>query len=268
MKGPFPIICRGHSGSRLLCETFRQNRMWMGKADNEQRDSAEFGQGRGIVRELVRAGFEYPEMDEPAKQEIRDLMVTLVEGSKSNCPNPEEMVAFGWKRPVTTFTCEIFLDAYPESKTVHLVRDGRDAMLSRLNSRMSRLHDSLNRLAVFGDANMTEYHGKPLDKSTVEEYRNEIEMHHWVTAVSFGMRGRKYGSDRYLEIRYEDLCQNPEETTRTVFEFLDVPFRDEAREWVKANASPRAIGKWKGREEELADAIRIGEPLLKEFGYM
>jgi len=269
LKGPYPIIGRGHSGSRLLCEAFRQNRFWMGISDNEQRDTREFGQGRPAVRELVRNGFRYSELDETEKRQLQNVMATVVEGSKDNCPNPDEMIAFGWKRSVTTFTCEIFLDAYPEAKTVHLVRDGRDVMLSRVPriSKLSEPDDRFNTLVVFGDAGVTEYRGRPLDQSTVEDYRNEIEMHHWVTVVRFGMRARKYG-DRYLEVRYEDLCENPEKTMSRVFEFLDVPFVDQSREWIKANASVKSIGKWRGREEELRDAIKIGEPLLQELGYV
>src|SRR5688500_18501314 len=202
MKGPYPIICRGHSGSRLLCEAFRMNRIWMGLADNPQRDAEEFSQGKPVVRELVERGFSYPELSQTEKREAQRLMTTLVETSKANCPVPDEKVAFGWKRAITTFTCEIFLDAYPEAKTVHLVRDGRDVMLSRLNVRMGNLKNKLNRLVVFGDADITRYRGRPLDDGVVEEYRNEIEMHHWVTAVNFGRRARRYG-DRYLEVRYE-----------------------------------------------------------------
>lgn len=267
MKGPYAIICRGHSGSRLLCEAFRQNRMWMGKCNNEQRDSLEFGAHERVVRDLIRYGFQYPDMTETERRAVQDIMVTVVEGSKRNCPNPHDMVAFGWKRPVTTFMCEIFLDAYADAKTVHLIRDGRDAMLSRLDARMNRLNKPLNRLIVFGDTNVNSYRGRALDQATVDAYRNELEMHHWVTAVGFGMRGRRY-TDRYLEIRYEDLCRYPEKTMQKVFEFLDVPFSQESREWIIANASPRSIGKWKGREEELSDAIRVGEPLLKELGYI
>jgi len=266
LKGPYPIICRGHSGSRLLCEAFRQNRIWMGLSDNEQRDASEFSQGKADVRYLVREAFRYSELAHAEKKQIQDVMITLVEKAKSNCPDPEDSVAFGWKRPVTIFTCEIFLDAYPEAKTVHLLRDGRDVMLSRLNFRMKNLHLPLNSLVVFGDPAVSSYRGQPLTESVVEEYRNEIEMHHWVTAVRFGMRARRY-ADRYLEIRYEDLCRYPVRTMTTVFEFLDVPFLETAREWVKENASVKGIGKWKGREEELSDAIRIGEPLLKELGY-
>lgn len=238
----------------------------MGVSDNKQRDAKEFDQRNPVVRYLVQAGFRYSELAEPARLELQRLMRGLVELSKNNCPNPEERIAFGWKRAITTFACEAVLDAYPEAKTVHLIRDGRDVMLSRLQARMRHLDDPYNRLVVFGDPSVSEYRGKPLSQAIIE-YRNEIEMHHWVTAVTFGLKAAKYG-DRYLQVRYEDLCEYPEKTLSQVFDFLDLPLLPESRDWTIANASVASIGKWKGREEELRDAIQIGEPLLKQLGYV
>jgi hypothetical protein len=238
----------------------------MGLADNTQRDAEEFKQTSPVTRYLVQDGCRYSDLPQGSRRQLQVLFRELVEQSKRNCPDPDGRIAFGWKRAITTFTCEIFLDAYPEARTVHLVRDGRDAMLSRLNARMNHLDDPLNRLVVFGDPSVTEYRNRPLSQA-VELYRNELEMLHWVTAVRFGLRARRYRG-RYLEVRYEDLCEKPEQTMETVFNFLEVPFREEARTWIKANASTRSIGKWRGREGELEEATRIGEPLLRELGYI
>ena len=238
----------------------------MGLSDNPTRDSYEFRQDNPAVRYLIQAGFHYAELNETAREQVRNLVTTLIEESRQNCPDLSQVVAFGWKRAIMTYACEIFLDAYPSARTVHLIRDGRDAMLSRLRSRMAQLDDPINRLVVFGNPGITHYRDKAINQQVVNEYRNEFEMHHWVTAVRFGMRARRYG-DRYLEVRYEDLCRDPENTMAGVFEFLDVPFLASTRDWVKANASVRSVGKWRGREEELKDAIQIGEPLLTELGY-
>jgi hypothetical protein len=267
LKGPFPIFCRGHSGSRLLCEAYRRNRIWMGLTENQQRDSEEFGQEHAVVRQLIKAGFNYGSLKPAERENARKALSTLVDASKANCPNPKDYIAYGWKRPVMTFALEVVLDTFPDARVVHLIRDGRDTMLSRLDWRMSHLSLPINRMAVFGDPDISEYRGKPLNNDTVAEYRNEIEMHHWVTAVTVGMRGRKY-PDRYLEVRYEDLCSDPGEVIRRVFEFLGLPLMDETRSWLVQNASVRAIGKWRGLEAELAGAIAIGEPLLNELGYM
>jgi len=267
MRGPYPIICRGHSGGRLLCEAYRQNNIWMGKADNDQRDAEEFAQANPVVRYLVQEGFRYSELAPATKSQAQQLMRGLVEELRANCPDPDDRPAYGWKRAISTFTCEIFMDAYPDAKTVHLVRDGRDVMLSRLDSRMGSLDDPINRLVVFGDPSATTIDGQTLSKSVLEVYRNDIEMHHWVTAVSFGMRAQQYAG-RYLEVRYEDLCRCPVETMSAVFDFLDVPFLEQAKDWITTHASTSSIGKWKGREEELADPTRIGEPLLQKLGYV
>ncbi len=267
MKGPFPIICRGHSGGRLLAEAFCQNGFWMGVTNEKTKDDMEFTLRRPVVRELAYEGFHYPNMPAATQEQVRQKMRALVEVSKSQCPNPAGYIAYGWKRAVTTFMVQITLDAFPEAKVVHLIRDGRDAMLSRLDSRMRQLDDPCNRLMVFGDENVSQYRGQPLTREVVEQYRNEIEMHHWVTAVRFGMRGRLYAG-RYLEVFYEELCAQPVETLARVFEFLEVPFRAQAREWAAANASPARIGKWKQNHAELKEAIAIGEPLLRELGYV
>lgn len=267
MKGPFPIICRGHSGGRLLAEAYIQNGFWMGETNEKTKDDMEFSQRIPLVRELAHAGFRYSSMTPAEQEQVRQKMRGLVEASKNHCPNPADYVAFGWKRAVTTFMVEITMDAYPEAKVVHLIRDGRDTMLSRLDSRMRKLDDPGNRLMIFGDEHVSHYRGQPLSRELVEEYRNEIEMEHWVTAVRFGMRGRKY-AERYMEVLYEDLCSHPAETLGRVFEFLEVPYRAEARAWVIANASAARMGKWKANHEELKDAIAIGAPLLEELGYV
>jgi hypothetical protein len=266
MRGPFPIVCRGHSGSRLLSELYTRNRIWMGIRDNLQRDSQGFGQGNRSIGRLIRAAFDYPDLPEDRRLELRRTVREVVEESRDRCPAPGVMLGYGWKRPITIFASEIFMDEFPEARMVHLIRDGRDVMLSRLDHRMNGFQSELNRLTIFGDAGVMEYRGRKLDRAVVEEFRNELEMQHWVTAVRFGMRARRYG-DRYLEVRYEDLCERPDVTLAEVFEFLAVPFLKESRAWAMQNASTVSIGKWRGRDDELAEAIALGKPLLQELGY-
>ena len=268
MKGPFPIFCRGHSGGRLLCEAFIENNFWMGITNPRTKDDAVFSQRNPTVQHLLANAFIYPTLPEDEKTALQQTLRSLVDESKNKCPDPESRIAYGWKRGITTFLVEIFMDAFPQSKAIHLIRDGRDVMLSRLNSRMKQLSDDpLNKSLVFGDAEINEYNGLPLNWKTVKTYRNEIEMHHWVTATEFGMKGRSYPG-RYLEIFYEDLCRQPVETLAKVFDFLEVPFLPGARNWIAENASPKRIGKWTGQEHFLHNAIKVGEPLLKKLGYL
>lgn len=267
MQGPFAIVCRGHSGGRLLSEAFRQNNFWMGMSENDMRDAEEFSIRHERVRHLVEQAFQYAQLPAEAKEGLRAQMRELVAASKNNCPHPEAYSAHGWKHAITIFTVEMLLEAMPQARVIHLIRDGRDVMLSRLNSRMKQLDDPVNQLMVFGKNEVTEYRGLPLQTKAVKKYRNEIEMKHWVTAVEFGMRGRKYHG-QYLEVIYEELCTHPVETLARVFDFLQTPFLPAAREWVGNNASAKRIGKWKELNGELTEAINIGAPLLRELGYL
>ena len=191
MKGPFPIFCRGHSGSRLLCEAFVQNGVWMGVCTAPTWDSVGFAQRLPEVRELLELGFRYRESGLAERRIAQEKLRAPVERVRRSCPDPRDHPAYGWKRAVTTFMMDIFFDAFPEGKVVHLIRDGRDCMLSRLDVRMARLHDPLNRRVVFGAFEVNRYRGAVLNVETIERFRNEIEMLHWVTVVRFALRGRE-----------------------------------------------------------------------------
>ncbi len=267
MLGPFPIFCRGHSGSRLLAEAYRRNGIWMGLSDNRTRDAREFRQANPEVQYLIRQGFYYHQLSPEEKKEARRRLRTLVETSRKHCPNPKQYVGYGWKRAVTTFFMPILIDEFPESRIVHLIRDGRDVMLSRLNARMRNLDDPLNRLVVFGDETVTCFNGHPLTRKTVKRHRLAIEMMHWVTVVRFA---RRHGGQarHYLEIRYEDLVARPADTLERVFHFLGVPVKPDVLDWAQQHASPARVGKWRDYPELYEEAINLGQSLLQELGYL
>jgi hypothetical protein len=239
----------------------------MGMSDNKTGDTKELSPNRRPeVTFLVQEAFRYSELSQTEKEQLQQKMRELVETVRHNCPNPDSMIGYGWKLGITIFTVEIFLEAFPEGKVIHLIRDGRDVMLSR-RKRSKKLDDPFNKLVVLGDASVSQYRGQPLTSQVIKKYRNELEMHHWVTAVRFGMRGRRF-KDQYMEILYEELCTRPVETLAKVFGFLEVPFYPQTSEWIVANASTARIGKWKQHGDEINDAIKIGEPLLRELGYL
>jgi hypothetical protein len=82
---------------------------------------------------------------------------------------------------------------FPETRFVHLVRDGRDVAASFIELRWA---DTIERAAL-----------------------------HWRDRV---LRGRAVGaslpSSRYTEVRYEDLVERPEPTLRGLCAFLGLPF--------------------------------------------
>jgi hypothetical protein len=86
---------------------------------------------------------------------------------------------------------------FPNARFVHMLRDGRDVALSTID--LKRFHRHAATCA-----------------------------HFWSRQVGGAMReGEALGPDRYLELRYEDLIDDPERELRRLCAFGDLPF-DEA----------------------------------------
>ncbi|MBX3707249.1 MAG: sulfotransferase [Pseudomonadales bacterium] len=84
-----------------------------------------------------------------------------------------------------------FVDAFPEAKVIHIVRDPRDVLLSLARR------------------------GKPLLESAET----------WIASTAAIAAHR--GNPRLLEVRYEDLCREPDATLARICLFLDVTFDPE-----------------------------------------
>lgn len=229
---------------------------------NSSLDGEDFGDGNEVIRKVMRNAFRYHRKDEAYREATRQMVRDVVQTARDSCPNEADYFGFGWKHPRTNYYTEVLLDAEPDAKVVHLIRDGRDCMLSRIASAV-KITKPGGRLLVFGDRH---YETDQSDEY-IRTHRNELEMHLWVTSLKMGMKGRNYPG-RYLEVRYEDICMDPIPSLQRVFDFLEVPMLDETREWAVANIKQSRIGKWVGREEELKNAIAIGEPMLRELGYL
>jgi len=103
----------------------------------------------------------------------------------------------GEKDPAnSTFLTQI-KENYPQAKIVHIIRDPRDIILSRLNTEMEQ-------------------------DAPIEFYaQNYVE--------AFGkarMEGKQLFGKNYIEIYYEDLITNPESVLRKVCEVVEVSYDD------------------------------------------
>jgi hypothetical protein len=103
---------------------------------------------------------------------------------------------FGDKTPVYVLAISPIARLLPESKFVHVVRDGRDSALS--------------------------YKEVPWGPRSIDE-----AAFRWRRAVNKAREaGRELGSERYLELRYEALVADPSVVVSTVCEFIEVPFEE------------------------------------------
>lgn len=91
---------------------------------------------------------------------------------------------------------------------------------------------------------------------------------HWVNSV---MVGRHFGmmmKDRYLEVKYEDLCLNFEATVKQVLGFLGYSVDKSVIDDLLPKVRTKSVGKHKAMPQEWQDEVmQIIKPHLLSFGY-
>lgn len=102
-----------------------------------------------------------------------------------------EFSRWGDKTPLNVNHMDAILKAFPDAKFVNLVRDGVDV-----------IHSWLKRPDYFGDM--------------IRPARR------WQGAVRAAREFSRRHQDRVIEVRYEELCRDPETITRKVCRFLDL----------------------------------------------
>jgi hypothetical protein len=135
---------------------------------------------------------------------------------------------------------------FPRARFVHIVRDGRDVVLS-----MRRASHLL------------------VEKNWYFAARD------WRDHVQQGRRlGAGLGPSRYLEIRYEDLLQDPVEVFARMLQFLGGDEQDAERlaqigPGVRAAIKPGNTAKWKTQipPHGIRVVERVAGPLLEELAY-
>ncbi len=119
------------------------------------------------------------------------------------------------------------LDWYPDAKIVHIVRDGRDAVLSLLRAPWT--HSNLRRHA-----------------------RN------WRWCIKRMARFRQRYPERILEIRYEELLMDTENTLRDVSNFIGVGFEpNQLQPGAAIGPIPNWEAEWKEKASAELDPSRI-----------
>jgi len=303
LPAPSVLMCRGSSGSRFLAEIFAKNGIWMGDRLNESSDS--FLLLEKLVVPFMNSG-DFPLL-RVADGDAAGRHAHRLDESFADFLHAYPGGPWGWKLPETIFIVPLLKRRFPGARFIHLIRDGRDVILSdnglfglpcrhdgligipflyflragSIEELYRRLWPYLNRRrsddyllkTIFNRSSPRTWNGIPLDRWNVRRIRYQLGMLAWVNHVE---TARRYGQEMpgdYYEVRYEDLCTKPVETLEKLLAGLGLSLTDEARDYARLRAHRGRIGKWRDVElpPELRagfrEALHIGRPLLAQLGY-
>ena len=151
-------------------------------------------------------------------------------------------------------------DIYPEARVIHIIRDGRDAAVSSMHHFWNHPVDLGGRQDLGPEelAKRDAYREDPqgfleTGESLFTESRLRNLAETWSLQVSQAMQdGPKHFGERYAEVRYEDLLEEPEKEIVCLLGFLGA---DASRESVEHCVGSASFESWsRGRERGREDS--------------
>jgi hypothetical protein len=245
--GPRVIGATGGSGTRVLAGIVRAGGLFTGTRLNDYEDAVDFGAySDRWINSWVSANGQLGESEQA------EMAADLREVVTSHCADlPADARGWGWKEPRSIYLMKYFDETMPTFRFVHYLRDGRDMAFSE-NQNQLRKHGS----AVLDDGH--EDLERPLQSIAVWAKVNT-----WAADY-----GEQTLGDRYLQVRFEDLCSDPGVTARRVFDFFELEGDAEGMA-EKAVRPPSTLGRWR---DEKSDTVRglheVAGPALARFGYV
>ena len=165
---------------------------------------------------------------------------------------------WGDKTPSYILYLPVIHSIFPQAQYIHVIRDGRDTALS-----------AAQKWGGFRRAYMTEYY----------------LLTHWVRNIKAGQAfGHGQSKDKYFELRYEDLVQDPENTLKSVCAFLKETFHPAmldhsalARQTIGARGHievkqpirTTSLQRWENEMSPFSKKLanQLAGPTLKTLGY-
>jgi hypothetical protein len=166
--------------------------------------------------------------------------------------------------PELAFVLPAALEAYPQARIVHIVRDGRDVVSSLLERGWlgaGRTGRDDARLAYGAHARFW------VEPERREEFERASEARRAAWAWRRYVTAARAVPERTLELRFEALVTDPSAAADALAAHLDAPAAPLAEALAAAHAGPVGRHRTDLSGEQLADVDEEAGPLLRELGY-
>lgn len=210
LSAPIVATGRGGSGTRLLAEAIREHGVFLGNQFNRRcEDSIEW------VDLIYEMGLRALAGD-LKNTERRNNSLTRHAENILNAGRWQPYQQWGWKLPESMLSLPQICDAFRQAKIIHLVRHPLDVCLRRTHV-TSRMDNPVGKATLLAAYRWLKWDRDP--QADADHIRNAASWAYQVEHVT--QFGRSLESGRFLEIRYEDLCNDPQHESNRIANFLD-----------------------------------------------
>lgn len=239
----------GGSRTRAFARILRHAGVFMGSRLNEAEDSRpfiEFYDAWGPA--CLEAGGGFPD-DHRKSAQSTFLECLALARHLADLPRPD--APWGVKVPRNLLFTRLWIELFPDLRFIHVIRHGLDMAYS----------GDTNQLRLYGDLVLTPEERGYARKLQAIAYWSRVNL----AAASFGERDL---GDRYLRLRFEDLCVDPVRRVSEIFDFLGVRDRSRLAAAAAEVRPPSTIGRWHAQPAiELKVMMKVGRPALERFHY-
>jgi hypothetical protein len=262
---PPPVILfnKSHSGSRLLAELVEAGGFFLGAHQNDSRDSIDMVK---LVEYLVCNYYpDYSPLwsgntppDHHLAELIKKTFAAHLEGHSIGAP-------WGWKLCETLYILPVLDFLFPEARYIHLLRDGRDVAFCDHTAPRTPFWKKI----YFNTDRIRTWRTFPLSTAQYKKTSHIFNALHWVNSVTVGCTYGAMLRDRYIEVRYEDLCAHFEPTATRVLNFLNSSKTEEGISACLPKVHTQSIAKHLQKPKKLIrEILDIEKPLLLTLGYL
>ena len=217
MSAPIVVGGTGGSGTRVVQALLSDVGVYMGKALNQPGDAMQFEplldeKINPVLSQVHSLDYTPDAVEKELRKEILQIIHQTAALYIEDMPqgaNSEGNPRWGWKNPRSMFLLPLIHSVFPELYYIHVVRDGRDMAFSKNQNQPHKHYQAL--------------FNKPYSASTREKAAVQaIEL--WSKAnLDTAAYGEKQLKERYIRVRFEDLCQNPEAEAVRMLSALSIP---------------------------------------------
>jgi hypothetical protein len=250
-SGPLVIGATGGSGTRVVARLARHAGYDLGRNLNSAEDALEF---YSFHEKWINPFISAERYGRSLSTSDLDIMEAEFQSAldRHYPVNLRREKLWGWKAPRSIYFLSFLHRQFPGLKFIHVLRDGRDMVLSR-NQNQLRKH-----AAAVLTLSERLFFSRPKRALLLWE---RVNLH----AAEFGESNLR---ENYLLVRFEDLCSKPVETTAQIMSFLGA--RVDPEPVAQAEISPPStLQRWKNYPPALIAKLEgVGGNSLRKFGYL